>query len=189
MNVNNIVQIDNILVGKEIAKTKFVCDLIKCKGGCCTLDSEYGAPLMNEELELIENILNVVKEYLPEEHKSEIESRGFYEKIDNELMTRSFKNKACVFVCYENSVAKCGIEKAFYDGKTKFRKPLSCHLFPIRVSDFGGEVLRFEKFSECSPALEKGEREEINLIDFLKDSLIRKYGINWFLKLKEITDK
>ncbi|MDO8549873.1 MAG: DUF3109 family protein [Ignavibacteria bacterium] len=189
MNVNKILQIDNILVGKEIAKIKFACDLKKCKGACCTLDSEYGASLMHEELELIENVLDRVKEYLPEKHRSEIEIKGFYERKDNELMTRSFNNKACVFVYYENDVAKCGIEKAFLDGKTDFRKPISCHLFPLRISEFGGDVLRFEKFNECSPALEKGEEEEINFIDFLKESLIRKYGNNWYLKLKEITDK
>lgn len=189
VDVNKIIQIENILVGREIAKTKFVCDLKKCKGACCTLDSEYGAPLMNEELELIENVLDRVKDYLPEKHRSEIEAKGFYDRKDNELMIRSFNNKACVFVYYENDIAKCGIEKAFLDGKTDFRKPISCHLFPVRISEFGGDILRFEKFSECSPALEKGEEEEINLIDFLKESLIRKYGNNWFLKLKEITDK
>ncbi len=189
MNFNNILQIDNILVGREIAKTKFACDLKKCKGACCTLDGEYGAPLMYEELELIENILDKVKDYLPEQHRSEIETKGFYERKDNELMTRSFSNKACVFVYYQNGIAKCGIEKAFLDGKTDFRKPISCHLFPIRISEFGGDVLRFEKFNECSPALEKGEEEGISLIDYLKESLIRKYGNNWYLKLKEITDK
>lgn len=188
MDVNKILQIDNILVGREIAKIRFACDLEKCKGACCTLDSEYGAPLMPEELELIENVLDKVKDYLPEKHRLEIEVKGFYERKDNELMTRSFNNKACVFVYYENGVAKCGIEKAFLDGKTDFRKPISCHLFPIKISEFGGDVLRFEKFSECSPALERGEKEEINLIDFLQESLVRKYGSNWYLKLKEITD-
>ncbi|HSP87174.1 MAG TPA: DUF3109 family protein [Ignavibacteriaceae bacterium] len=186
--VNKVLQIDNILVGKEIAKTKFVCDLKKCKGACCTLDSEFGAPLMDEELELIDGVLDKVKDYLPENHRQEIEAKGFYERKDNQLMTRSFSSKACVFVYYENEIAKCGIEKAFLDGKTDFKKPISCHLFPIRISEFGGEVLRFEKFSECSPALDKGKEEGINLVDFLKDSLIKKYGINWYLKLKEITD-
>jgi hypothetical protein len=188
VDVNKILQIDNILVGREIAKIRFACDLEKCKGACCTLDSEYGAPLMPEELELIENVLDKVKDYLPEKHRLEIEVKGFYERKDNELMTRSFNNKACVFVYYENGVAKCGIEKVFLDGKTDFRKPISCHLFPIKISEFGGDVLRFEKFSECSPALERGEKEEINLIDFLQESLVRKYGSNWYLKLKEITD-
>jgi hypothetical protein len=189
VNSDKILQIDNILVGKEIAKVNFACDLKKCKGACCTLDSEFGAPLIDEELEQIKNVLEIVKDYLPENHKLEIEAKGFYEKKDNELMTRSFNNKACVFVYYQNDIAKCGLEKAFLDGKTNFRKPISCHLFPIRISEFGGEVLRYEKFEECSPAIDKGDEEKINLVDFLKEPLIRKYGNNWYLKLKEITDE
>jgi len=188
MDNNKILQIDNILVGREIAKTYFACDLKKCKGACCTLESNFGAPLINEELGQIENVLEAVKDYLPDTHRIEIEQKGFYEEKDNELMTRSYNNKACVFVYYEKDIAKCGLEKAYLDGKTDFRKPVSCHLFPVRISDFGGEVLRYEKFQECSPALDKGEEEKINLIDFLKDPLIRKYGNNWYLKLKEITD-
>ena len=189
MNIDKIIQIDNILVGREIAKTKFACDLKKCKGACCTLDSKFGAPLMKEELAQIENVLEFVKDYLPGQHIKEIEVKGFYEKKDNELMTRSFNNKACVFVYYENDIAKCGFEKAFFDGRSDFRKPISCHLFPVRVSEFGGDILRYEKFDECSPALEKGNEKQINLVDFLKESLVRKYGNNWYLKLKEITDK
>jgi hypothetical protein len=104
-------------------------------------------------------------------------------------MTRSFKNKACVFVYYEKDIAKCSLEKAFLDGKTDFRKPISCHLFPIRISVFGGDILRFENFEECSPALERGEEEEVNLIDFLAEPLKRKYGTNWYLKLKEIMEE
>jgi len=188
MNIDKILQIDNILIGKEIVKINFACDLIKCKGACCTLESEYGAPLLKEEISEIENILEIVKSYLPDPHVKEIDSFGFYENKDNDLMIRSFNNRACVFVFYENGIAKCGIEKAFIDGKTDFRKPISCYLFPIRVSDFGGEVLRYEKFEECAPALEKGNEENINLIDFLKEPLIRKYGNNWYLKLKEITE-
>lgn len=189
MNTDKLVQIDNILVGREIANVKFACDLKQCKGACCTLESEYGAPIQNEELEQISSVLEIVKDYLPEHHKKEIEHKGFYEKKDFELMTRSFNNKACVFVYYENKIAKCSLEKAFLDGKTKFRKPISCHLFPIRISDFGGDILRYEKFEECSPAIERGEEEKINLIDFLEEPLKRKYGNNWYLKLKEITDE
>src|SRR5690606_29631626 len=98
MDNNKLLQIDNILIGREIAKTYFACDLKRCKGACCTLESTYGAPLLNEELEQIENVLEVVKDYLPDTHRIEIEQKGFYEEKDNELMTRSVNNKACVFV-------------------------------------------------------------------------------------------
>jgi hypothetical protein len=186
--VRDIVQIENITLGKEIAQTRFACDLTRCKGACCTIESNYGAPLLDEEVETISKILEIIKEYLPGKHKQIIDREGFYEKKDNKLMTTSVENRACVFVNFENGIAKCGIEKAFLDGKTDFRKPISCHLFPIRIEDFGGDVLRYEKFEECSPALTKGEKENINLIDFLEESLIRKFGKNWFTKLKGFTD-
>jgi hypothetical protein len=186
--ISNIIQIEDIFIGREIARGEFACDVAKCKGACCTLDSEFGAPLLKDEIVQIEDVLDIVKDYLPVRHKDEIEKNGFFETKHNELMTRSVDHKSCVFVFYENGTARCSIEKAFVDGKINFRKPISCHLFPIRISDFGGDVLRFEKFEECSPALEKGKNENIKLIDFLKDSLIRKYGEKWYLKLKEYTE-
>lgn len=188
MIISNIIQIEDIIIGREIVETEFACDVKKCKGACCTLDSEFGAPLLKDEIVQIEDILDKVKDYLPDRHKEEIEQNGFFETKHNELMTRSVKDRSCVFVFYENDVARCSIEKAFLDGNTNFRKPVSCHLFPIRISDFGGDVLRFEKFDECSPALEKGKSENIKLVDFLKDSLIRKYGVKWYSKLKEYSD-
>ncbi len=189
MNVSNIIPVEDVLVRKEIATTKFSCDLSKCKGACCTLESEYGAPLLDEEIDEIYKILHIVKEYLPELHKAKIEKEGFYEVKENELMTKSVDSKACVFVYYENDIAKCGIEKAFYDGKISFKKPISCHLFPIRISKFGGDILRYEKFSECKPALEKGEILNTTVVDFCKDSLERLYGKKWYEKLKEIIEK
>jgi uncharacterized protein YdhG (YjbR/CyaY superfamily) len=187
--VQDIVQIENIALGREVVKTQFACDLKKCKGACCTIESNYGAPLLEEEVETISKILEIIKEYLPEKHKQIIDKKGFFERKQNMLMTSSVENKACVFVNYENGIAKCGIEKAYFAGKINFRKPISCHLFPIRVEDFGGDVLRYEKFEECSPALKKGEKENIKLVDFLEESLIRKFGKKWFIKLKGFTDK
>ena len=102
------------------------------------------------------------------------------EKKDEELFIRSINNKECVFVCYENGIAKCSIEKANNDGKTNFKKPISCHLFPIRISDFGGDVLRFEKFEECNPAIEKGAAENVTVAEFCKEPLERHYGKQWY---------
>ena len=188
MIVKDIVQIENIALGREIVRKRFACDLKKCKGACCTIESNYGAPLLEEEVESISKILGIVKNYLPENHKQTIDRKGFFERKQDKLMTTSFENRACVFVNFENGIAKCGIEKAFLDGKTDFRKPISCHLFPIRVENFGGDVLRYEEFDECFPALKKGEKENVNLVDFLEDSLVRKFGKNWFTKLKGYTD-
>jgi len=189
MYANNIIRVEDVLIRTEITEKNFACDLEKCKGACCTLESEYGAPLLEEEVEKIDKILNIISEYIPENHKEKIRKDGFYEVKDGELMTNSVDKKACVFVYYENDIAKCGIERAFLDGKIDFRKPISCHLFPIRVSKFGGDVLRYEKFSQCSPALEKGDKQNIKLVNFCENSLKRLYGNKWYSTLKEIIGK
>jgi hypothetical protein len=189
MYENNYFSIENVLVRPEIMKTCFSCDLEKCKGACCTLESEFGAPLLDEEIPVMEEILSEVLPYLPGEHADEIKKKDFYMNVEGELMTRSINKRECVFVYYENSVAKCGIEKAFFDGKIDFRKPVSCHLFPIRVSKFGGDVLKYEKFTQCAPALIKGDQEKITIAEFCKDSLKRLYGNNWYSSLMESDGK
>ena len=189
MYVSNVIPVEDVLVRSEIAEIKFACDLDKCKGACCTLESDYGAPLLEEEIDEIEKVLDIIKEYLPEKHRREIEQSGFYDVKDGEFLTSSVNRKACVFVYYEKGIAKCGIERAFLDGKIKFKKPISCHLFPIRVSKFGGDVLRYEKFSECDEALENGAKQNVDLVDFCKESLSRLYGSKWFSKLKEVIGK
>ena len=189
MFVSNIIPVEDVLVRPEVFNVNFECNLEKCKGACCTLESEYGAPLQEDEVHKIKKILNIVKEYLPKRHIDEIEEKGFFEVKSGEFLTKSIDNKACVFVYYEGDIAKCGIERAFLDGKVKFRKPISCHLFPIRISKFGGPVLRYEKFSECKPALEKGKKNKLSLIDFCGESLTRLYGNKWFVKLKEVIGK
>ncbi len=181
-----ILPVGNILVRKEIADRPFLCDLDKCKGACCTLESELGAPLKTEEIKEIEDILDNVKVYLTGEHVKEIEKNGFYETRSSELFIRSVNNKECVFVYYEDDVANCAIEKAFLHGKTKFKKPISCHLFPIRVSNFGGDVLRFEKFDECKSAFNAGKTKNVTVIEYCKESLSRLYGDKWYSQLKEV---
>ena len=104
MYVNNLIPIEDVLIRTEIAEISFACDLKKCKGACCTIESEYGAPLLKEEIVQIEGILDIVKEYLPKKHILEIEENGFYESKEDELLTVSFENKACVFVYYEKGI-------------------------------------------------------------------------------------
>lgn len=180
-----ILPVGNILVRAEIADMPFMCDLEKCKGACCTLESEFGAPLKNSEIKKIEEILESVKDYLNEEYINAIESNGFYETKSDELLIKSMNNRECVFVYYENDIAKCAIEKAYIEGKTDFRKPISCHLFPIRISNFGGDVLRFEKFDECKPAIVAGKNNNITVAEYCEEPLNRLYGKNWYLQLKE----
>ena len=179
------IEIDNVYINSEIVETDFTCDLSKCKGACCTMESEYGAPITRDEIEEINKVLPVVMKYLPKEHAKEIEKSGFWMEKDKELMTRSLNNRACVFVFYDGDIAKCGIERAYRDGKIDFIKPVSCHLFPIRISNFGGPVLRFEKYSECAPALEKGKVTGIKIIDFCRESIERRFGKLFFKKTKE----
>lgn len=183
MPTDKIFAINEVLVRDEIVEIPFSCDLKKCKGACCTLESELGAPVTKAEIEEIEKILPIVKKYITLTNIDEIEDRGFYEAKDGEMMITSVNNRDCVFSFWDNGIAKCAIERAYFDGKVEFRKPISCHLFPIRVSDFGGDVLRYEKFSECAPALEKGKEENITIVEFCKDSLIRLYGEEWYNKL------
>ena len=178
--------IQNILVREEIADTLFVCDLKKCKGACCTFESKFGAPLNNDEIGKINSILDRVKKYLPQRSIKHIETNGFYSKEDGELLIDSIDNKECVFVYYDNGIAKCGIEKAYNNGETDFKKPLSCHLFPIRISNFGGDVLRYEKINECKPALERGAEENVTVAEFCEESLTRSYGNNWYSELKKV---
>jgi len=147
------------------------------------LESELGAPVNKNEIEEIEKILPIVKSYLTQNNIEEIEEKGFYEMKDDEMMITSVNNRDCVFSFWDNGIAKCSIERAYFDSKVEFRKPISCHLFPIRVTDFSGDVLRYEKFSECAPALEKGKENNITIAEFCKDSLTRLYGEEWYNKL------
>jgi len=183
MVTDKIFAINDILVRDEIVEIPFSCDLKKCKGACCTLESEIGAPVNKNEIEEIEKILPVIKRYLSQTNIDEIEEKGFYEMKDGESLITSVNNRDCVFSFWDNSIAKCAIERAYFDGKVEFRKPISCHLFPIRVSDFSGDVLRYEKFSGCAPALEKGKEDNVVIAEFCKESLVKLYGEEWYSKL------
>ena len=184
-----ILPVRNILVRKEIAETPFKCDLLKCKGACCTFESNYGAPITWEEVDAINNILPKVVNYIPKAHKDVIDEEGFYEIKKDEPLLRSYQQKACVFVYYENEVAKCAIEKAYIEGKSEFKKPISCHLFPIRVSDFGGDLLRYEHLDECQPAIELGKKENTTVAEFCEEPLNRLYGKEWYSQFKELIGK
>lgn len=148
------------------------------------MESEYGAPLKASEVGEIQKNLPVIFEYLPEEHVQSIKQNDFWEKKFGQLMTKSMNDRECVFVYYDGDIAKCGIEKAYFDGKIDFRKPISCHLFPIRISNHGGDVLRFEHYSECEPAIMNGIDKKITTAEFCKDALIRFFNKDWFEKLR-----
>lgn len=175
-----MILIDKVLVSEDIITTKFHCHLSECKGACCTFKGEYGAPLLNNEIELVEASKEAAAEYLSERSIGVLKKKGFYEGKADNYSTICIEETDCVFVFYEGDIAKCALEKAYLDGKTKFRKPLSCHLFPIRVSNFGGDYLYYSKFPECDPALAHGEEQGIHIYESVKEALIRAYGEEWF---------
>jgi hypothetical protein len=168
------------LVGDEIATAKFACDLVQCKGACCTMPGARGAPLRDEELEEIEKVYPAARKYLSFRHKDAIEERGLVQGRKGDYTTQVVQNEACVFAFFENGIAKCSFERAYQNNEIGWRKPISCHLFPIRTSLDSPERLRFESIAECQPAIERGKRESIWLSEFLKDSLSRAFGAKWY---------
>jgi hypothetical protein len=175
-----MILIDNILVSEEILTTKFSCNLQECKGACCTFPGEYGAPVLDKEKDIIEENLEATFEYLSGKSIEFIRKYGFVEGKKGNLSTVCIDKKDCVFVYYEEDIAKCAIEKAYFAGKIKFRKPLSCHLFPVRVSDFGGDYLYYAEFPECNSALKYGEEKNTFIFDTVKEALVRAYGNDWY---------
>ena len=176
--------IDNVAVDGSLVDRKFACDLLKCKGACCSLPGGRGAPLLDSEIPEMEAVLPEVLPLLSEEKRRAIEKSGFYEGPRGDYATTCIDDEDCVFVYRENGIAKCAIERAFNDGKTEFRKPISCHLYPIRVNRFGGDILRYHEIAECRPAVKKGESENVGTIEFLKTALTRLYGEEWYSKLE-----
>ncbi len=180
-----MILVDNILVEEDLFEAKFCCDLQKCKGACCTFPGEYGAPLLEAEIELIEQNFPAITKYLSEKSKQYIEENGMYEGRENYRTTVCIDKRDCVFVYYDGELALCAFEKAYLNGEIKFRKPISCHLYPIRVKKFGNELLHYSQIEECKDAREKGEREDIPLFDSLEEALRRKFGDEWVALLKE----
>ena len=187
--IKNYRNIDGISVSNDLHKIKFTCDLEKCKGACCTMESEYGAPIHESEIKIIEDLLPAIWDYLPKKSQKEIKKNGFHEFKEELHMIRSVNNRDCVFVYYDNSIAKCAIEKAYYEGKVDYVKPISCHLFPIRISDFGGPVLRYEEYSECKDALIKGLNTNLSVAQFCALPLERAFGKDWKNKILEDGEK
>lgn len=175
--------IDNILVDEQIISTPFLCEINKCKGACCTVKGGQGAPVLDEEVAQLEASVKAASRYLSERSKKAIAQNGTYEGSPGEYTTRCIDDADCVFVFYEGDIAKCAIEKAYFEGYGTFRKPISCHLFPIRVTDFHGQYLYYDKFDECAPALEYGKRNNVHIPESVKEALVRAFGEEWYGKL------
>lgn len=177
--------IENKLIDPEILTEKFVCDLTKCKGACC-VEGDCGAPLDIEELGFLEEIQEKIKPYLTPEGIKEIDKNGGFvlDKSDRKFKTNLIKKGPCVYINYENGIAHCGIERAWKDGVVDFRKPISCHLYPIRISkDNMLEEVNYERWSICKAACSLGKKLKVPVYQFLKEPIIRKYGEGFYLAL------
>ena len=168
------------LIDPEISQARFCCDVAVCKGACCSLEGGRGAPLEENETVEIEAAFPFVRKYLSDDHLKTIEQSGMVEGPPGSRATVCVDQKACVFAFFEDGIARCSFERAYRDGEIKWRKPLSCHLFPIRVSRFGTSIVRYEKIDECEAGRIKGDAEGISLVDFLEDPLVRKFGKSWY---------
>ncbi len=167
-------------IDNDIPRAHFSCDVGACKGACCTLEGGRGAPLEEEEIEEIHRAFPVIRKYLSPEHLSVIDKSGLYEGPPGSRATTCVNEHACVFAFFEEGIARCSFERGYINGETKWRKPISCHLFPIRASRFGPDVLRYEQIAECKAGRAKGEADGTTLVEFLKDPLVRKFGETWY---------
>lgn len=179
--------IDNTLITDEVLEKHFVCDLNACKGACC-VKGDYGAPLEDDELEQLDKVYAKVKPYMTPAGIEAVEKQGkylLYEK--KEWVTPLIKGKECAYTFFDEAgIAKCAIEKAYYEGKVKWKKPISCHLYPIRITKQknGLEALNYDKWSICKAACKLGDSLKVPVYKFLKDSLTRKYGKEWYKQLE-----
>jgi len=171
---------DNILTDERIAGEYFECDLEQCKGACCTFPGEFGAPVLNEEVQKMNAVIEPASKYLSEKSKKYIETHGAVQGEPDKYSTVCIDKRDCVFVYYENDIALCAIEKAFFAGEIDFRKPISCHLFPIREVYFGGKCIHYEQIDECAEARVKGKANNNLLYKSLKEALVRAYGEQWY---------
>jgi len=185
-----MIAIDNKLISDEVVEEQFVCDLNKCKGGCCE-DGDAGAPLERWELEKLLEYYEAIKDYLTPDGIAEIKKHGKY-IYDHEFgwVTPTINGGICAYGFRdEKGIIKCGIEQAYYDGKLDWKKPVSCHLFPIKISkskeDPEMEYVNYEPREDlCSAACKLGKKLKVPVYLFLKEAIIRKYGEEFYNTLE-----
>jgi len=182
--------VDDIMVSDDLYLVKFSCPLEKCKGACC-VEGDAGAPLEEEEISLIEDHIEEIMKFMIPEGIAAVKQSGVFDyDADASFVTPLIKGGDCAFINFTKGIAWCAIEKAYEEGNIPFRKPVSCHLYPVRLSQVGEhEALNYHKWQICDPALHAGTREGVPLYAFLKDALVRRYGKQWYQKLEEEISK
>lgn len=183
-----MILVGNAVISDDIKDQFFVCDLEKCKGACC-VEGDAGAPLEDEETKIIEEIYPIVKDYITQEGRDAIAAQGTWviDKEGDKGTPTIGENRECAYALYdEKGILKCGIEQAYLDGKIAYKKPISCHLYPIRVKKYDGfEALNYDRWDICSAACVLGTKLGVPVYKFLKDALIRKFGEDWYRELVE----
>lgn len=189
MYLCSMIAIGETLISEDIFDKKFVCDLNACKGECCVA-GDSGAPLDKNELAILDKIYPAVKPYMNEKGIDAVDKHGSYVlDSDGDYTTTLVSEGAeCAFVFFdEKNIAKCAIEQAYLEGKIDWKKPISCHLYPIRITDYKAyEALNYHSWHICKPACECGKQLDVPVFKFLKDPLVRKYGQDWYEELDAV---
>jgi hypothetical protein len=177
-----MIEIEDTVISLDLIERYFCCDLCECRGTCC-IEGESGAPLTKQEFDYLRKILPLLWDNLSPKAKEVINKQGIaYIDRENDIVTSIIDGKDCVFTCYdENAVCKCAIEKAYNEGCIAFKKPVSCHLYPVRVKQYRDyKAVNYHRWKICRAAEMLGEQKEIFVYQFLKEALIRKFGEEWY---------
>lgn len=182
-----LIEIGGRIVATDILTERFCCDLAACRGMCC-VEGDAGAPLEEEELAILEREYGNYCDCMTEEGRKAVHEQGFHVvDSDGDYTTPLVNGAECAYSFRENGVALCAIEKAFLAGSTYFRKPVSCHLYPIRVTTFtdGSEGLNYHRWSVCAPARAEGKRRGVAVYEALREPIIRRFGEEFYTELDE----
>lgn len=186
-----MIQIDDKLISEDLFSEEFVCNLAKCKGICC-VEGDAGAPLDEDETKILDEIYPKIKPYLRPEGIQAIEEQGTYTlDFEGDLVTPLVNNAECAYVIFdEKGYTKCAIEKAYEDGVIDWQKPISCHLYPIRITEYSNfSAINYHEWDICSDACTLGKELGVKVYQFLKKSLIRKYGEEFYQTLSEAAEE
>ncbi len=186
-----MIQIDDKLISEDLFSEEFVCNLAKCKGICC-VEGDAGAPLDEDETKILDEIYPKIKPYLRSEGIQAIEEQGTYTlDFEGDLVTPLVNNAECAYVIFdEKGYTKCAIEKAYEDGVIDWQKPISCHLYPIRITEYSNfSAINYHEWNICSDACTLGKELGIKVYQFLKKPLIRKYGEDFYQTLSEAAEE
>lgn len=187
-----MIRVQNVILSEDIATAKFACNISRCKGACCVI-GDAGAPVSKKEIPVLNKAFRQFRDELDPEAVDVAEREGVVQgDSPSGYEISCIESGECIFVQKDkNGVATCAIQSAYYEGRFGWEKPISCHLYPVRLKQIGGfEYANFEYIPElCSAGCQKGESEGIYLADFLKDPLIRRYGKEWYQEFIEICNK